>query len=83
MIKNINFKKIVTGIKEKGESFQDKEIDHVQYPNQQNKLLEQHPHNGKIQTEHLNPNKIIDKLNTTKNSNNNTKEDIIRKQDNT
>ena len=81
-IKNINFKTIVTEIKEKGESFQDKEIDHVQYPNQQNKLLEQYPHNGEIQTEYLNPNKIIDKLNTTKNSNNITKEDIIRKQDN-
>ena len=82
-IKNINFKKIVTEIKEKSDSFQDKGIDHVQYPDQQNKLLEQYSHNGGIQTEYLNPNKSIDKPSTTKNNSNITKEDIIRKQDNT
>ena len=82
-IKNINFKKIVTEIGERGESFQDKGIYHVRCPNQQDRLLEQYPHNGEVQTEHLNPNKIIDRLNTTKNSNNITEEDIVRKQDNT
>ena len=62
-IKNINFKKIVTEIKEKSDSFQDKGIDHIQYSDQQNKY--------------------IDKPSTTKNNSNITKEDIIRKQNNT
>ena len=48
MIKNINFKKIVTGIKEKGKSLQDEEIDHSQYPDQQNKLVQHDPQDKKV-----------------------------------
>ena len=82
MIKNINFKKIITGIKDKGDSFQEEETDSSQNPDQQPKLLDQDQHEDKIQKEHVHHEKVIDNINSTKNSHCSIKQDIIQKKDN-
>ena len=79
MIKNINFKKIITGIKDKGDSFQENETDSSLNPDQRPGLTDHDQHEGKLQEKRVHNEKVIDNINSTRNSHDSIKQDIIKK----